>query len=163
MGRGDVENGSSQHRIIRPANRLQVKMRLSDLTVSELMAKANQVMAAMAKSYPKWLQADLEDLAAAYRKLCEVPQDQAVKAELFRISHDIKGQAAGFGYDLAGEVGGSLCYCLNRRETISEVDLQVIEAHIDAFTACVKQSLKGDGGTIGRELSAELSALIERT
>ena len=154
---------SSQHRIIRPANRLRVKVRLSDLTVSELMAKANRVMAAIAKSYPKWLQADLHALTAAYQKLRLAPQDPAARAELFRIAHEIRGQAAGFGYGLAGEAGGSLCYCLNRRETFSEVDLQVIEAHIDAISVCLKQSLKGDGGSVGRELSAELSALIERT
>lgn len=154
---------SSQHRIIRPANRLQVKVLLSDLTVSELMAKANRVMAAIARSYPKWLQADLQALTAAYQKLRQMPQDPAAKAELFRLAHDIRGQAAGFGYDLASEVGGSLCHCLNRHETFSEVDLQVIEAHIDAISVCLKKSLNGDGGAVGRELSAELSALIERT
>ncbi|MBT6911185.1 MAG: hypothetical protein HOA21_08540, partial [Rhodospirillaceae bacterium] len=48
-------NSSEQHRIIRPANRLQIKARLSDLTVTQMMAKAHEVMATIAQGYSKWL------------------------------------------------------------------------------------------------------------
>lgn len=60
---------SSQHRIIRPANRLHIKARFSDLSVSQMMAKAHRVMAVIAQSYSQCLRADLEALAAVQKKL----------------------------------------------------------------------------------------------
>ena len=160
---GNVMPIPKQHRIIKPENRLQSKMRLSKLSVSELMAKANAVMAAIAASYPEWLQKDLEKLIAAHERLREDPLDEAARSELFRTAHDIRGQAAGFGYDLASHAGGSLCQCLRQRPGLSTADLHVVDAHINIIRACLGQSLKGDGGAIGQELVAELNILIERT
>ena len=105
-------NSSEQHRIIRPANRLQIKARLSDLTVTQMMAKAHEVMATIAQGYSKWLLADLKALIKAHDGLRQNPNDADVKAELFRIAHDVRGQAASFGYDLASEMGASLCHYL---------------------------------------------------
>lgn len=152
-----------QHRVVHPENRLQVKTRLSELSVAELMAKAHEVMAEIAKSYPKWLQKDLDKLIAAHERLNAEPQDTVSRAELFSTAHDIRGQAAGFGFDLASDVGGSLCQCLKQRQDLSGVDLHVIDAHINVIRACLRQKLKGDGGAIGQELWAELTTLIERT
>ncbi len=152
-----------QPRVFQPENRLQVKTRVSDLTVEQLMAKANKIMAAMAENYPKWLRKDLEKLIAAHEKLVADPCDEASRADLFRTAHDIRGQAAGFGYDLASHAGGSLCQCLRQRPVLSAADLHVIDAHINIIRACLGQSLKGDGGAIGQELLTELNILIERT
>ena len=56
-----------------------------------------------------------------------------------------------------------LCDFLERHELIEEVQLKVVEAHISAIRAYLRQSLKGDGGSVGQELTAELSGLIQRT
>ncbi|MDE0945118.1 MAG: hypothetical protein OSB58_22200 [Alphaproteobacteria bacterium] len=151
-----------QYRVIRPANRLFIKARLSDLTVTQMMSKAHKVMAAIAEGYSKWLQADSKALIKALDGLRENSNDPERKAELFRVAHDIRGQAAGFGYNLASDMGASLCQYLEQRDTLSAKDLHVIASHIDIIRACLSQSLKGDGGTIGQELRDELSGLIER-
>ena len=80
------------------------------------MAKAHRVMAVIAQSYSQWLRADLEALAAVQKKLQAQLNGAGNKAELFRISHDIRGQAASFGYDMASHVGTSLCQYLERQD-----------------------------------------------
>jgi len=153
---------SNEHRIFRPANPLSIKARRSDLTIAEMMAKSHQVMADLAKDYPQWLRSDLEALAAANKRLRAEPHNCAGKPDIFRIAHDIRGQAPGFGYALAGDISASLCQYLERTERFEAAELHIVEAHIKAIRACVLQSLKGDGGAVGQELLAELAALIQR-
>lgn len=153
---------SSQHRIIRPANRLHIKARFSDLSVSQMMAKAHRVMAVIAQSYSQCLRADLEALAAVQKKLQAQPNGAGNKAELFRISHDIRGQAASFGYDMASHVGTSLCQYLERQDYLGANQLKVVDAHINAIRAYLRQFLKGDGGAVGQAIMVELEALIQR-
>ena len=118
---------ASQHKIIRPANRLHVKARISDLSVSQMMANAHRVMAVIAQSYSQWLRADLEGLMRSYKLLrAELDNDadrDAHRKDLFRISHDIRGQAASFDYDLASDIATSLCGYLERHEKMKEVQL----------------------------------------
>lgn len=154
---------SSEYRIIRPANRLHIKARFSDLSVAQMMARAHRVMDKLAKDYTQWLRVDVEALLAARQKLCADPRDALGRADLFRIAHDIRGQAASFGYDLASEIATSLCQYLERRTRLESVDLEIIEAHIDAIRAYMGQPSKGDGGALGQEVMAELTASIQRT
>jgi len=153
---------SNQHRIFRPDNLLNIKARRSDMSVAEMMAKSHQVMADIAKDYPQWLRSDLKALVTANKKLRAEPHNGAGKPDLFRIAHDIRGQAPGFGYALAGDISASLCQYLERTERFEAAELHIVGAHIKAIRACVLQSLKGDGGATGQELMAELTALIQR-
>jgi|APSaa5957512535_1039671.scaffolds.fasta_scaffold255020_1 chemotaxis protein histidine kinase CheA len=150
---------SSQYRPIRPVNRLHGKAQFSEFSVPQMMAKAHRAMEAIAKNYSQWLQADLELLTAAQMNLRAAPHDPVHKSELFQIAHDIRGQAAGFGYELAGELATSLCRYLERTDHMGSVQLKVIAAHIDAIRAYVAQASSGDGGAVGRELLARLTAL----
>ena len=154
---------ASQHKIIRPANRLHIKARISDLSVSQMMANAHRVMALIAQNYSQWLCADLGGLSRSFENLSAEPGNGDHRNDLFRISHDIRGQAASFDYDLASDIATSLCGFLERHEKIEEVQLKVVEAHISAIRAYLRQSLKGDGRSVGQELMAEISGLIQRT
>ena len=154
---------ASQYKIIRPANRLHIKARISDLSVSQMMANAHRVMALIAQNYSQWLCADLDGLSRRFEYRSAEPGNGDHRNDLFRISHDIRGQAASFDYDLASDIATSLCGFLERHEKIEEVQLKVVEAHISAIRAYLRQSLKGDGGSVGQELTAELSGLIHRT
>lgn len=151
---------SSQHRIIRPAKRLHFKARDSDLSVSQTMAKAHRVMAAIAKIYAQWLSADLEALSAIQENLHAAPNDAGGKRELFRIAHEIKGQAGGFGYRPVGEIAASLCQYLEKIETLGSVQMKIIDAHIDAMRAYLERS--GEGGAGDRGTVARLAVMITR-
>ena len=102
----------------------------------------------------------------SYKLLRAELDNDAHRNDLFRISHDIRGQAASFGYDLASDIATSLCRYLERHEhheRLQEPQLKVIDAHISAIRAYLRQSLQGNGGVIGQELMAELSSLVART
>jgi hypothetical protein len=151
---------SNQHRIIRPAKRLHFKARNSDLSVSQTMAKAHRVMAAIAKNHGQWLSADLEALSAIQKKLHAAPSDAGGKSKLFHIAHEIQDQAGSFGYGPVGEIGASLCQYLEKTEKLGSVQMKVIDAHIDAMRANLARSSAGGGG--GRVIMAPLAAMITR-
>jgi HPt (histidine-containing phosphotransfer) domain-containing protein len=52
--------------------------------------------------------------------------------ELFRAEHDIKGEAATFGYPTVGTVAHSLCRLIEHTPDVSRIPLTLVEQHVDA-------------------------------
>ncbi|MDP6344131.1 MAG: Hpt domain-containing protein [Alphaproteobacteria bacterium] len=154
---------ATDHQVITRENRLLAKARPSRLSFTQMMAKAHQAMASIAEDYLDWLEADLKALQAALRQLRDDGgDDRRALTEMFRISHDVRGQGATFDYALASQISSSLCDFVERRSTAHGLELLVIEAHIDALHAFLLYPVSGDGGAIGRDIMSGLSQLIEK-
>ena|SRR5277367_5936541 len=72
----------------------------------------NPVEAALAQlssEFADWMHAECERLEAARRRVATLGFKAETQGELFRAAHDIKGEAATFGYPAVGAVAKSLC------------------------------------------------------
>jgi hypothetical protein len=114
-----------------------------------------------------WLDQTLEAssqitaVAAAYEHApAEYPQ---FSQELYRIFHDLQGQAGLFGYGLLGTLGGRLCaYWRGVNGQIGSEELPVVRAHLVALRFVLDRKLEGDGGQAGQAILAKLDALTQK-
>ena len=75
------------------------------------------------------------------------------REELFRAAHDIKGDAATFGFPSAGAAAESLCRIIEHAPDLDEVPADLIAHHINAIQAIVRERTKLDTAMTASELS----------
>ncbi len=66
------------------------------------------------------------------------------QAKLFRAAHDIKGEAATFGYPAVGTVAHSLCRLVEHTPDMSRIPLALVEQHVDAVRAITREYGRAD-------------------
>lgn len=115
------------------------------------LARAEAALAALADSYLGWAAADLLRLEAALARLRAEPGPESLRA-LFRIAHDMKGQASTFGYPLITDFANRLC----RRIEADPADIPLMARLVAAIGAVLTGRLADDGGEAGRRLLADL-------
>lgn len=129
----------------------------------EALAAAEQALAEMAEDYPDWVSAVIDKLAEQHQ-IClrdagnRKPAFQQIRA----IAHDMKGQGGTFGYPLITTFADSLAGFAAIAGAHGDNQVELIKAHIDAMRAVISGRVKGDGGAIGKELSAGLNQAIEK-
>lgn len=96
----------------------------------------------------------------------EVSNDNEEKfiAQIYSLSHDLKGLGGSFNYFLITDIGRLLCSYLQQvNNNISKLDTEVLSAHIDAFDLVLSQNISGTGGQEGAQIHAKLTDLSHRT
>ena len=85
----------------------------------------------------------------------------ANRDELFRAAHDIKGDAATFGFPSAGAAAESLCRIIEHAPDLNQVPADLIEHHINAIQAIVRERTKHDTAKMASELSRQLRGVAD--
>lgn len=145
-----------QVRVISPPNTLRAKVVEGGpgAVSQEVLARAEKVMADMADSYVDWAAADLENLGevVATLKVSDTADQKDHLKRIFAIAHDMKGQGGSFGFVLITTFGDMLCKYVDKLESATPAQIEVIALHLHAMQVVVSKSMKGDGGPAGAEL-----------
>jgi HPt (histidine-containing phosphotransfer) domain-containing protein len=100
-------------------------------------------------------------LAAAHAVILKNGFNDATREELFRAAHDIKGDAATFGFPSAGAAAESLCRIIEHAPDLGAVPSQLIAHHINAIQAIVGERTKLDTLSTASELSRKLRGVAD--
>ena len=132
-----------------------------DRRMEAVLARAQEAVADLAKSYGQNTLGDLNRCAALLATARAAPEGRsgAIK-ELYGIAHNIKGQGGSFGYPLVTRIGHSLCSLTRKDRTFSDADLATIQAHLDALRLILAKDIKGEGGEVGAKLAARLETMV---
>ena len=84
---------------------------------------------------------------------------QTAEALYFR-AHDLKGLGTTYEYPLVTRIAGSLCRLLDDADTRMNAPVVVLDAHIDAIRAVVRDQIKTDDHPTGRVLAETLEAKV---
>jgi hypothetical protein len=76
-------------------------------------------------------------------------------------AHDIKGEAATFGYPAVDVVAASLCRLLEHTPDISRIPLALVEQHVDAVRAMVREQARSDLAGVANALTRRLREVTE--
>lgn len=118
------------------------------------------MIGALAEQYLGWLSKDLDSFS---QSLAEVERDPADATEplkeIFGICHNIKGQGAAFGYELATELGKLVCGITRNKTSLTEIQLNVVQQCLVALRLIIDENIRGDGGQLGREILVRLQAM----
>ena len=160
---GDIEiEKFADHHVITQPNRLRkVLRRVADEDLDDPVARAEKALADLSGEFKTWMAIESDRLAAAHAAILKDGFSNATRDELFRAAHDIKGDAATFGFPSAGAAAESLCRIIEHAPDLARVPSELIAHHINAIQAIVRERTRPDTVSTAGELSRQLRAVAD--
>jgi chemotaxis protein histidine kinase CheA len=153
----------ADHHVITPPNPLRkVLRRVAEKDQDDPVARAEKALAGLSGEFKNWMTIEADRLAAAYRAILKDGFTSATREELFRAAHDIKGDAATFGFPSASATAESLCRIIEHAPNLDQVPSQLIAHHINAIEAIVRERTKLDTISTAQELSEGLRGVADK-
>jgi HPt (histidine-containing phosphotransfer) domain-containing protein len=156
-----VKTFATHHVITQPNPLRKVLRRMSEKEVDDPVARAEQALAGLSGEFKTWMMTEAARLAAAYAVIVRDGFSEKANDELFRAAHDIKGDAATFGYPSAAAAADSLCRIIEHAPELDKVPAELITHHINAIQAIVNDHTKLDTVTVASELSRKLRGVAD--
>lgn len=152
---------SNPAQVIRPPNVLRAKVGGGFGGINaDAIAKAEEALKAMSAQFGQWLQDEITKLDAAQAAVrSEGYNPQTAEGVYFR-AHDLKGLGTTYQYPLVTRLAGSLCKLLDDPARRMAAPLMLIDAHIDAIRAVVRDQIQTDDHPTGRVLAETLEAKV---
>ena len=152
----------ADHHVITPPNTLKHAIRrVIDRDLDDPVARAEQALANLSGEFKTWMRSECDRLGAAHAAILKKGFDPQTRGELFRAAHDIKGDASTFGFPAAGVAAESLCRILEHAPDLDAVPADLIQHHIDAIQAIVREHNTIEKAGVANELSARLRAVAD--
>ncbi len=152
---------SNSAQVIRPPNTLRLKVGGGFAGIDAgAIAKAEEALKAMSAQFGQWLQDEIVKLDKAQSDIrSEGYNTQTAEALYFR-AHDLKGLGATYQYPLVTRLAGSLCKMMDEPAKRMAAPLVLIDAHVDAIKAVVRDQIQTDDHPTGRALAETLEARV---
>ena len=130
---------------------------------ADILEQAEQSLERAVLDFTTWAKEYLQNLGS----LCDEARDHEVKrlskfAEINNLAHELRGQGGTFGYPLISVFGKMLYDSTHEGCPLTDNQVEIVKAHIDAMRAVIRDKVAGDGGQIGKELLASLKQAIQR-
>lgn len=151
-----VDKFDDHHVITQPNPLRRVMRRLEEDDGDDPVGRAEAALAGMSGEFKNWMRIEADRLSAAHAAILKDGFNKERREEFFLAAHDIKGDAATFGYASAGAVADSLCRIIEHAPHLETVPSELIGNHINAIQAIVRERTKLDTVSMARELSAKL-------
>jgi len=149
--------------MIQPGNALRLKVgggRLGAIDPAAI-AKAEAALKSLASNFTQWLADEITKLEAARLQVKTVGPTIETMENLYLRAHDLKGLGTTYGYQLITRIAGSLCRMIDDKEKRAATPLELVDAHIDAIKAAVRDDIKSDEHPVGSVLVEELERRVK--
>ena len=150
---------SNSAQVIRPPNTLRLKVGggFGGLDASAI-AKAEEALKAMSSQFGQWLQDEIVKLDKAQADIRAEGYNATTAEALYFRAHDLKGLGTTYQYPLVTRLAGSLCKLLDDPEKRMAAPPSLVDAHVDAIKAVVRDQIQTDDHPTGRILADTLEA-----
>jgi len=125
------------------------------------IACAEKALIALSSDFGNWMIDDCERLDAARNEAKANGLTEKNRETLLHTSDDIKGNAATLGYAQAAPVADSLCRLLEHTPDMARISLELIDQHVDAIRAIVREHNRTDITGIATVLTVRLRQVTE--
>lgn len=142
-----------------PGPRLKLGGRLGAIDPSAI-AKAEAALKSLSGNFAQWLSDEIAKLDAARQRVRVEGVNVETMETLYLRAHDLKGLGTTYEFPLITRIGGSLCRMIDDKDKRLTVDLALIDAHIDAIKAAVRDNIKTEDQPAGRQLLDELERKV---
>ena len=152
----------ADHHVITQPNPLRRAMkRVDEEDIDDPVARAEQALAGLSGEFNDWMRIECERLAAAHAAILKHGFSADTSGELFRAAHDIKGDAATFGFPTAAAAAESLCRIIEHAPDLERVPPELIAHHINAIQAIVRENATIDNTGMAAALSSKLRGVAD--
>lgn len=151
---------SNSAQVIRPPNNLRQKVGGGFGINADAIAKAEEALRAMSAQFSQWLSDEVAKLDKAQADIREKGYTPETAEALYFRAHDLKGLGTTYEYPLVTRIAGSLCRMLDDPASRMTAPIVILDAHIDAIRAVVRDEIKTDDHPTGRVLAESLEASV---
>jgi chemotaxis protein histidine kinase CheA len=155
----------ADHEVILPPNKLKKAVQKVSATDAKTefdpVARAEAALAELAADFGQWMEQETVRLDTARTTMKQKGINQGTKDALFLAAHDIKGQAATFGFPLVAPVADSLCRLIEHTPEISRLPLALIDQHVDAVRAITHKNTRGNSEMTASRLAEKLRQVTD--
>lgn len=153
----------ADHEVITPPNRLRgaVSTVRTRNPADDPVARAEQALAQLSGEFSGWMNEECERLQAARSDAKKKGFSKSTHEALFHAAHDIKGEAATFGFPWVAALAGSLCRLIEHTPDMTRIPFTLVDQHVDAIRAIVRESARPDIATVADKLMRKLREVTE--
>jgi chemotaxis protein histidine kinase CheA len=145
------------HELITPDTRnLRKTLRPAAADEPDPVARAEEALSQISNEFDTWMLAECERLDSARRKVRELGLSKETKQELFLAAHDVKGDSGTFGYPEVVPAADSLCRLLEHSPDLARIPVSIVDQHVDAVRAIVREYARSDISAIATALTKKL-------
>ncbi|HUD86447.1 MAG TPA: Hpt domain-containing protein [Xanthobacteraceae bacterium] len=134
----------ADHEVITPPHALRKAVALAAAGDDNPVARAEAALAELSSEFTSWMDAESERLEAARQDVKRDGFTEKTHDVLFRAAHDIKGEAATFGYPAVVGAADSLCRLLEHTPEMTRIPLTLVDQHVDAVRAITREYARDD-------------------
>jgi hypothetical protein len=124
------------------------------------IAKAEAALKSLSANFGEWLQDELTKLDTARARIKTDGLTTEATENLYLRAHDLKGLGSTYEFPIITRMAASLCRLIDDPAKRSNAPLFLIDAHIDAIRAAVRDNIRDDANPIGRGLAEELESQV---
>jgi HPt (histidine-containing phosphotransfer) domain-containing protein len=138
------------HEIITPENKLRraVNTKPPPPGDDDPVARAEKALSELSGEFASWMESECQRLDKARDAITTGGFTGANKEALFHAAHDIKGEAATFGFPLVALAADSL-------------PLKLVDQHVDAVRAIYREYARSDAKELASILTKRLRAVTD--
>ncbi len=146
----------ADHEVITPPHELRKVVRPATEHDVDPVARAEAALVGLSSEFSGWMKAECDRLEAARNDAKQLGFTQTAYDTLFRAIHDIKGEAATFGYPEVAGAAESLCRLLEHTPDIKTIPLKLVDQHVDAIRAIIREYARPDVTDVAAALTRRL-------
>lgn len=109
----------------------------------EAIARAEQALDDLSVNFDDWMSSETARLIETRDKAVVATFAPEQLEDFYQAAHNLKGQASTLGYPFADEICASLCRLLDKSPDKSRLPVLLVNQHVDAVRALVKEGAKG--------------------
>lgn len=157
----------ADYEVITPPNELRKAVApaapaaLADDEDDDPVGRAEAALAQLSGEFDAWMHSECERLEAARQDVLRRGLTPNTHDELFRAAHDIKGEAATFGYPAVAAAAESLCRLIEHTPDMTRIPLALVDQHVDAVRAIVREHARADLAAIAGALTRRLREVTD--
>ncbi len=146
----------ADHEVITPPNELRKAIAPSNPSDDDPVARAEAALVQLSSEFSTWMLAECERIETARQAIKLLGMTDHTHSALFRAAHDVRGEAATFGYPEVVGVADSLCRLLEHTPEMAQIPLLLVDQHVDAVRAMTRESAHPDKAEVAGELVRRL-------
>ncbi len=150
------------HEVISPdTSKMRRLVRPATPTDDDPVARAEKALEQISGEFTTWMSDECERLDAARRSVKASGLNKQTKQELFLSAHDVKGDCSTFGFPAVAPAADSLCRLLEHTPDMTRIPVAIIDQHVDAVRAIVREYARPDITMIAHSLTSKLRVVTD--
>jgi hypothetical protein len=127
---------------------------------ADVVARAEAALKALSTQFSQWLLDEIDKMDAARARVDAEGLSGPAGEALYTRAHDLKGLGGTYEFPIITRASGSLCRVIDSPQARAAAPVSLIDAHITAIKAMIRDGIKEDSDPVGQ---AMVVALEEQT